>query len=371
MPGNGMVVTRSVYHRYLNKDVTYDNPFAHRVFSKLPEAIGRFKRYYRGEPDVEKDMGAVDIKFFSDGEAIGESNISVRGKDVFLIHDFKGLYGQFQPNDGIMAHVAAVDALWRAGAEKIYALEPFFPYGRQERKDRPRRPITAKRVAEILSYNINTYVTTDMHTGALEGYFTCPVVSLRAMPLFVKRLQDSGGLWVPVSPDAGGVVRAREMKKLMESPGIGVIFKETVDDNKKEALYLMGDVMGQDCVIIDDMFDTAGTLTEAAKKLKDNGANIVYAACTHPLNSPFEEDPEGNYRRAADRIMNSDIDKVLFTDSIPLGDKFLSDYGKKFEELSMDSVYANVIVRLHAGGSVSKYLGDYYDLFNEDTSSVA
>jgi ribose-phosphate pyrophosphokinase len=365
MPGNGMVVTRSVYHRYLEKDVTYDNPFAHNVFSKLPEAIKRYRKYYKDEPDIEKDMGTVDIKFFSDGEAIGESDSSVRGKDVFLIHDFKGIYGQFQPNDGILAHVAAVDGLWRAGAEKIYALEPFFPYGRQERKDRPRRPITAKKVAEILSDKINTYVTTDMHTGALEGYFTCPVVSLRAMPLFVKRLQNIGGLWIPVSPDAGGVVRAREMKKLMGSPEIGVIFKETVEDNKKEALYLTGDVKGHDCVIIDDMFDTAGTLTEAAKKLKDSGAKMVYAACTHPLNSPFEEDTEGNYRRAAERIMDSEIDKVLFTDSISLGEEFLLDYGEKFEELSMASPYANVIVRLHTGSSVSKYLGDYYDLFKD------
>ncbi len=369
MAKNGMILTRTVYHKYLDRDVEFDNPFAQRVYDGLPGAIGKFRQHYDEEPSIQENLGAVDVTFFSNGEVVAESRNSVRGKDVFLIHQYLGREGEFSPNDGLMAHVAAVDGLKRAGAEKIHAIEPFFPYGRQERKDKPRRPITARRVSEILSKDINTFVTVDMHTGALEGYMDCPVVNLRTMPLFAHYYIEKGGLYRPVTPDYGGFESAANFAGILGCDEIGGIVKSTVGDNEKEAVYFIGDVEGCDCIIIDDMFDTAGTLTKAASKLKDNGARSVSGACTHGLNSRYRDKETGEVRRAADRVMESEVDELVVSDSIPLGDDFFKTYGERFREVSLGDVFANVIVRLHAPGSVSKYLGDYYGLFQDSAKS--
>lgn len=286
---------------------------------------------------LELPVGRCRISNFSDGEIFAEIRENVRGVDVYLV----------QPtcapvNDHLMELLVITDALKRASAGSITAVLPYYGYARQDRKAAPRTPITAKLVADLVSTaGCDRVVAMDLHASQIQGFFNVPFDHLFAMPVFLDRLrarfQTSP---VFVSPDAGGVERARAYAKRLGAD-LAIIDKRREQANVSEIMNIIGDVKGRECVILDDMVDTAGTLCNAAAALRDQGAASVIAAATHPvLSGP-----------AIDRIRDSALQEVLVTDTIPLSQAAL-DLGK-FEVLSVASLLGEAIKRIHNSDSVS------------------
>lgn len=287
------------------------------------------------------DIPLVDAKLvrFANGEYCCEIDKNVRGADVFIIHSTCA-----PVNDNIMELLIMVDALKRASADTITAVVPHYGYSRQDRKVSPRTPITAKLVADLLTTAGTTrIITLDLHAGQIQGFFNIPMDNIYSSPVLLKYIQEQikSDRLVAVSPDSGGVERVRHYAKKLECE-LAMIDKRRIGKNLAKAMNVVGDVRGKDCVIIDDMIDTAGTLVEGVKALKDNGANKIYACATHAVFS----DP------ALDRIEACvDLDKVIITDTIPLSQRGRSI--AKIKVVTTSELISKAIHRTFNNDSVS------------------
>ena len=282
-------------------------------------------------------LGRANVGRFSDGEISVEVSENVRSADVFVVQSTCA-----PGNENLMELLIMIDALRRASAEHICAVIPYYGYGRQDRKVAPRTPITAKLVADLIATAGATRVLSiDMHAGQIQGFFNIPFDHLYAMPVLLDHMrQHFTSDVVIVSPDAGGVERARAFSKRLDA-SLGMIDKRRPQPNVAKVMNVIGEVSDRDVILVDDMIDTAGTLTAAAEALKERGAKRVWAYATHPVFSG----------PAVDRIQNSPIDKVVVTNSIPL-----SAQGKacsKIVQISIAPLIAEAIRRIHHGDSVS------------------
>jgi ribose-phosphate pyrophosphokinase len=282
-------------------------------------------------------LAAVTVKQFSDGEVHLQIQENVRGADVFVVQP------TCTPVDtNLMELLLMMDALKRASAERITAVLPYYGYARQDRKDRPRMPISARLVASLLERaGANRILALDLHAAQIQGFFDVPVDHLFATPVMIDYFDEMGGSGLTVvSPDAGGVERARAFAKRLDSP-LAIIDKRRTDVNVAEVMHIIGDVEGQDCLIVDDLIDTAGTLVKAAEALLKQGAKSVRACATHAvLSGP-----------AVERIENSEIEEVVVTNSIPLSDT--ADGCRRIKWLSVAPLLAKAIQSIHEDGSVS------------------
>jgi ribose-phosphate pyrophosphokinase len=285
-------------------------------------------------------LGDGQVSKFSDGEIHIKVNESVRGSDVYVIQS------TCDPvNQHLMELLVMVDALRRASAGTINVVIPYYGYARQDRKTRARDPITAKLVANLIeTAGANRVITMDLHATQIQGFFNIPVDQLLGIPILAEYLKSKGlADVVAVSPDHGGVIRARRLAERLASP-IAIIDKRRPEPNVAEVMNIIGDVSGKTAVIIDDIIDTAGTITLAANALLTHGASQVYACCTHPVFSGA----------AMDRIRESNIAEMIVTDTIPLSaDKRLP----KIQILSVASLIGEAIIRVHNEQSVSKLFG--------------
>lgn len=283
-------------------------------------------------------LGTARVKTFSDGEILIEIGENVRGRDVYVIQSTCA-----PTNNNLMELLVMTDALKRASAATITAVIPYYGYARQDRKAAPRTPITAKLVADLITTaGVDRVVTVDLHAGQIQGFFNIPVDNLYAVPVILDYLKNrfAGEQVVMVTPDAGGTERARAFAKRLGCT-LAVIDKRRTGPNVAEVMHLIGDVRDKVAIILDDMIDTAGTLTQAAKALKENGARAIYACATHGvLSGP-----------AIERINNSDIEEVVLTDTVPLGDK--AQATSKVRVLSVAELLAEAIRRIHEDESVS------------------
>lgn len=279
------------------------------------------------------------LRRFANGEVYCEIEKNVRGADVFVIQSTCA-----PVNENLMELLIIVDALKRASAKSITAVVPHYGYSRQDRKSAPRTPITAKLVADMMTVaGCSRVITMDLHAGQIQGFFNIPFDNIFASPVILDYIQanlDRSNL-ITISPDAGGVERVRFYAKKLEAD-LALIDKRRTGPNVAEAMNVIGDVSGKDCIIIDDMIDTAGTLVQAAKALRKNGAKKIYAAATHPVFS----DP------AIARIAEcSEIEAVLVTDTIPL-----TDAARKIEKIKVVTtadILAKAIHRTFNHDSVS------------------
>jgi len=283
-------------------------------------------------------LGNAGVKTFSDGEVMVEICENVRGRDVYVVQSTCA-----PTNNNLMELLVMTDALKRASAATITAVMPYYGYARQDRKAAPRTPISAKLVADLVTTaGVDRVVTIDLHAAQIQGFFNIPVDNLYAAPVILNHLKDrfAGQNLVMVTPDAGGTERARAFAKRLDCP-MAVIDKRRTSPNVAEVMHLIGDVKGKTAIILDDMIDTAGTLTQAAGALKQNGAALIYAAATHGvLSGP-----------AIDRLNGSVIEEILLTDTIPLGEK--AERTSKIKVLSVAPLLAEAIRRIHEDESVS------------------
>jgi ribose-phosphate pyrophosphokinase len=287
---------------------------------------------------LELPVGKAEINRFSDGEVFARIQENVRGVDVYLVQS------TCTPvSDHIMELLVFCDALKRASAGSITAVIPYYGYGRQDRKSAPRTPITAKLIADLLTTaGISRVVAIDLHAGQIQGFFNVPFDHLFANKVFLDYLRPKFAQEVPVlvSPDAGGVERTRAYAKRMDAD-LAIIDKRREKANVSEVMNIIGDVADRDCIIIDDMIDTAGTLCNAAKALKDHGARRVFAAATHAvLSGP-----------AIERIAASPLEEVVVTDTIPLQPAAIES--GKFKVLTVARLLGEAIKRIHHSDSVS------------------
>ncbi|KZZ59044.1 ribose-phosphate pyrophosphokinase, partial [Oleiphilus sp. HI0125] len=284
-------------------------------------------------------LGNAKVTKFSDGEVAVEINENVRGKDVFIIQPTCN-----PTNDNLMELVVMTDALRRASAGRITAVVPYFGYARQDRRVRSMRvPITAKVVADMITgAGIDRVLTVDLHADQIQGFFDIPVDNIYATPILVDdimtRFKED---FIVVSPDVGGVVRARAMAKRVGDVDLAIIDKRRPQANVSQVMHIIGDVKGKTCLLIDDIVDTAGTLCKAAEALKENGAKAVYAYITHPvLSGP-----------AIKNIENSTLDELIVTDTIPLSDN-AAKCGK-IRPLTISGLIAESIRRISNEESIS------------------
>ncbi len=282
-------------------------------------------------------LGNAEVKTFSDGEISVEINENVRGKDVFIV----------QPtcppvNDNLMELLIMIDAAKRASAGRITAVIPYYGYARQDRKVAPRQPISAKLVANLITVaGASRVLTMDLHAGQIQGFFDIPVDNLFARPVLLHYIKEHfKDDLVIVSPDAGGVERARAFAKRLDA-SLAIIDKRRERANVAEVMNIIGDVKGKTAVIVDDIVDTGGTLTKAASALLDKGASAVYAFCTHPVLS-------GN---AVQRIVESPLKELIVTDTIPLSEE--AKKCGKIKVLSVGKLFGEAVRRIHLNESVS------------------
>jgi ribose-phosphate pyrophosphokinase len=289
------------------------------------------------------ELGRAEVGRFSDGEVMLELLENVRGRDVFVLQSTS-----HPTNDNLMEVMVMVDALRRSSAGRITAAIPYFGYSRQDRRPRSARvAITAKVVANMLtSVGVNRLLTMDLHSDQMQGFFDIPVDNIYATPILLDDLSKRNhGDLVVVSPDVGGVVRARAAAKQLGSD-LAIIDKRRPKANVAKVMNIIGDVAGRTCVIMDDMVDTANTLCEAAAALKEQGAVKVLAYATHPVFS-------GN---AAERIEKSALDEVVVTNTIPLS--AATAQCKKIRQLSAAEILAETIRRISTEDSVSSLFMD-------------
>tara|TARA_B100000242_G_scaffold149380_1_gene106539 strand:- start:957 stop:1895 length:939 start_codon:yes stop_codon:yes gene_type:complete len=285
------------------------------------------------------ELGSAKVDKFSDGEVTVELNENVRGKDVFV------LQSTCEPtNDNLMELLLIIDALRRASASRITAVVPYFGYARQDRRVRSARvPISSKVVAEMMvSVGVDRVLTVDLHAEQIQGFFTCPVDNVYGSPILnddivASKFKDV----VVVSPDIGGVVRARAIAKQLDDADLAIIDKRRPRANESEVMNLIGDVEGRTAIMVDDMVDTAGTLCSAANALKERGATKVVAYCTHAVLSG----------KALDNVRNSELDELVVTDTIPLSDEAKSV--KKIRQLTIADLLAESIRRVSNEESIS------------------
>ncbi|MCB0404465.1 MAG: ribose-phosphate pyrophosphokinase [Bdellovibrionales bacterium] len=288
---------------------------------------------------LDTRLARADVKRFSDGEIFVEIQENVRGTDVYII----------QPtcppvNVALMELLIMCDAMRRSSASSITAVIPYYGYARQDRKVQPRVPITAKLVADLLTAaGVSRVVSMDLHAGQIQGFFNIPFDHLYSKPVIVEYLRSQYDLQnvVVVSPDAGGVERARAYAKRLDSAGLAIIDKRRTAPNEAKALNVIGDVSGKDAIIIDDMIDTAGTLVQATDVLLKHGAKSVSAACTHGVFSG----------PAAERIGGSKLRQVICTNTVPLSPQIAEL--SQIKCLSVADLLGEAIYRIHSRDSVS------------------
>lgn len=288
---------------------------------------------------LDMALGDAQVGRFSDGEAYVEIDENVRGKDVFVLQSTCA-----PTNDNLMELLLMADAMKRASAARITAVIPYFGYARQDRRPRSARvAISAKVVADMIAgVGIDRMLTVDLHADQIQGFFNMPVDNVYASPVLVAHALAAGhDAPVVVSPDIGGVVRARAIAKQLDDAELAIIDKRRPRANEAQVMNIIGDVEGRTAVIVDDMVDTAGTLCKAAEALKDEGATRVVAYCTHPvLSGP-----------AVERIRASTLDQLIVTDTIPLGDAAAGC--EKVLQLSLEDVLAESIRRVSNEESIS------------------
>ena len=294
-------------------------------------------------------LGSAAVGRFSDGEVTVEINQNVRARDVFVVQSTCA-----PTNENLMELLIMVDALKRASAERITAVIPYFGYARQDRRPRSTRvPITAKVVANMLqTAGVSRLLTMDLHADQIQGFFDIPVDNIYASPVLLGDLQlKNYDDLIVVSPDVGGVVRARAIAKQLDCD-LAIIDKRRPRANVSEVMHVIGEIENRNCVIMDDMIDTAGTLLKAAEVLKQRGAKKVYAYCTHPIFSG----------PAIERIERGDaLDEVVVTDTIPLSRDAAGC--PKIRQLSVAPLIAETILRISKGESVMSLFSDQDDLF--------
>ncbi|MEO5573879.1 MAG: ribose-phosphate diphosphokinase [Gammaproteobacteria bacterium] len=289
-------------------------------------------------------LGKAIIDRFSDGEVMVEIMDNVRGKDIFIVQPTCS-----PTNDNLMELLVMIDAMRRASAYRITAVIPYFGYSRQDRRPRSARvPITAKVVANMItSVGANRVLTVDLHADQIQGFFDFPVDNVYASPIML------GDIWkhkypdlIVVSPDVGGVVRARAVAKHLDDADLAIIDKRRPRHNEAKVMNVIGDVEGRTCVLVDDLVDTAGTLCEAARALKENGAAKVVAYCTHPvLSGP-----------AVNNINNSVLDELVVTDTIPLREDARAC--PRIRQLSLAAMLAETMSRISNEESISSLYMD-------------
>ena len=282
-------------------------------------------------------LGEAIVSSFSDGEIRVKIEENVRGGDVFVVQS------TCEPvNRSIMELLIMIDALRRSSASRITAVIPYYGYGRQDRKDQPRVPITAKLIADLITTaGTDRVLTMDLHAGQIQGFFNIPVDHLYATPVLLDYISKQGGSdLVVVSPDAGGVERARAFAKRLQA-GLAIIDKRREGPNKAQMMNIIGDVDGRNVLLVDDMIDTAGTIVQGARACADKGARRVWAGCTHPvLSGP-----------ALERVQESCLAEVIVTNTIPLHGK--EQLCPKLKVLSVASLLGEAISRIHEEESVS------------------
>ncbi len=297
---------------------------------KLADAVAR----HLGIP-----LGRATVGRFSDGEIMVEILENVRGKDVFVLQSTCN-----PSNDNLMELLVMVDALKRASAGRITAAIPYFGYARQDRRPRSSRvPITAKMVANMLSsVGSDRVMTMDLHSDQIQGFFDIPVDNIYGTPVLLEDMwKHKYENTVIVSPDVGGVVRARAIAKRVDDADLVIIDKRRPKPNESQVMNVIGDVKGRTCLIVDDLVDTANTLCEAAHALKDQGAKKVVAYCVHPVLSG----------KAIERISNSALDELVVTDTIPLS--VAAQGCKRIRQLTVAPLLAETMRRISEGDSVS------------------
>lgn len=284
-------------------------------------------------------LGKADVGRFSDGEVAVELNENVRGKDVFVLQSTCA-----PTNDNLMELLVMIDALRRASAARITAVVPYFGYARQDRRARSSRvPISAKVVADLMvAVGVDRVLTVDLHAEQIQGFFACPVDNVYGSPVLNDDIVacDYDNL-VVVSPDIGGVVRARAIAKQLDDAELAIIDKRRPQANEAQVMNVIGAVDGRTCLLVDDMVDTAGTLCNAADALKARGATKVVAYCTHPVLSG----------RALDNIRGSALDELVVTDTIPLSDEARAI--NKIRQLTISDLLAESIRRVSNEESIS------------------
>jgi ribose-phosphate pyrophosphokinase len=286
---------------------------------------------------LDVHLGRCTVGRFSDGEINVEIGENVRAADVFVIQSTCS-----PANENLMELLVIIDALRRASAEQICAVIPYYGYGRQDRKVAPRTPITAKLVADLIATAGATRVLSiDMHAGQIQGFFNIPFDHLYATPVLLDHMrQHFDSRAVIISPDAGGVERARAFGKRLDA-SLGMIDKRRPQPNVAKVMNVIGEVADRDVIIVDDMIDTAGTLTAAAEAIRERGAKRIFAYATHPVFSG----------PAIERIEKSAIDRVIVTNTIPLGP--IAKACSKIQHVSIGPILAEAIRRIHHGDSVS------------------
>lgn len=289
-------------------------------------------------------LGNAVVGRFSDNEIMVEIRENVRGTDVFIIQPTC-----IPTNDNLMELLVLVDAVRRASAKRVTAVIPYFGYSRQDRRTRSARvPITAKVVANMISsVGVDRVLTVDLHADQIQGFFDLPVDNIYASPVLL------GDIWrheypnlVVVSPDVGGVVRARAVAKQLDDADLVIIDKRRPQPNEAKVMNIIGDVTNRSCIIVDDMVDTAGTLCEAASALKEHGAAKVMAYCTHPILSG----------KAVKNIESSKLDQLVVTDTIPLQEKAAAC--QQIRQLSIAEMLAETIRRINQEESVTSMFMD-------------
>ncbi len=284
-------------------------------------------------------LGSATVNRFSDGEIAVEITENVRGKDVFILQSTCA-----PTNDNLMEILVMADALRRSSAGRITAVIPYFGYARQDRRPRSARvPITAKVVADMLTtVGIDRVMTIDLHADQIQGFFDIPVDNIYGSPILLAdlRKQNYENLII-VSPDVGGVVRARAVAKQLGDIDLAIIDKRRPKANESQVMHIIGDVEGRDCVIVDDMVDTAGTLCKAAEALKNHGARRVVAYCTHAVLSGS----------AFNNLNASVIDELVVTDTIPLSDAAL--LCPKIRQVTVSAMVAETVRRINNEESIS------------------
>jgi ribose-phosphate pyrophosphokinase len=286
---------------------------------------------------LDIELGKCVLERFSDGEIHFYIDENVRGEDIFIVQT-----GGREANFHLMELFLMIDAFKRASAERITAVIPYYSYARQDWKDRPRVPISARLIADLLeAAGAGRVLAMDLHSPQIQGFFSVPMDNLMAAPVLVKyihslELKDL----VIISPDAGGVGRARWFAKRLDAD-LAIIDKRRPAPNVAKVFNVIGEVKERDVIIVDDMVDTAGTLVQSAEALKEDGALRVFAACTHPVLSG----------KAVERINNSNLEKLIVTNTIPLRNRM--DSMDKFVVLSVAGLFGEAIQRINKGLSVS------------------
>ena len=295
--------------------------------------------------ELDMKVSEAHVTHFADGEILCEPVESVREKDVYIVQS------TYTPvTENLFEILVFVDACKRASSRKINVIIPYFGYARQDRKSKPRQPITSRLVADLLkTAGVDRVISVDLHAPQIQGFFSCLIDELTAIPLLATHYEkDNNSNLVVVSPDHGGVNRARRVAERINAP-LAIIDKRRTGPNVAEVMNIVGDVQGKDCLMVDDMIDTAGSARAGALALKANGAKSVKICCSHGLFS----------RPAAERLLDGVFDEIVCTDSIPLPERMKSD---KVKVVSLAPMISKVIENIENGVPVSKV----YNIYNHE-----